>query len=159
MALPLLGLAFAAAERLKDRERTLRSLSGLFLRMGAASRRRRETLPAMLGRLCEECAVSGFLPDVLALFRENGDLAAAWRAAAEKPALARVLRPEEREELRAFSAAFGEASASDFCASCAAAAAAFSDLAADANAQRIRQTRLWLGLGAFGALLTVIVLV
>ena len=132
--------------------------AALFSRMGARARLRCETLPEMLERIGGELSGLRFLPDVLRAFRAGGDLQAAWEAALAEPALGSVLRPEEEEALLAFPAVLRNASAAAFEEACRNAAASFAAFAAAAGAERARQTRLWTGLGAFGALLTVIVL-
>lgn len=157
LALPLLGVARSRSAQLKKRERLLRELAAFFGRMGALAGRRRKPLPELLSQLKEEFPGLGFLPEVLCSLRDGGEFSAAWQSAAGAHAPG-LLRGEEAELLRSFPAAALGPTAAGFESACGEAAAAFAGYAAAAGAERIRQTRLWMGLGAFGALLTVIVL-
>ena len=153
-----MGLAISRAEQLKNRERALRSLAALFTRLSALCRWRQAPLPELLQQIAAESADPGFASELLDGFREGGDLSAAWIGAAGSPRRKGLLRAEEIDVLRAFPAVLQSASASEVIGCADAAATEFADFAREAAAERMRQTRLWLGLGAFGALLTVIVL-
>lgn len=110
-------------------------------------------------RLAGEYPALAFLPDVLAALAAGAGLPAAWEQAARSPAVTGLLLPVETDTLLAFAAAVSGASSGTLEEACREAAVAFAGFARAAGAERIRQTRLWMGLGAFGALLTVIVLV
>ena len=159
LALPLLGLARRKSAQLKRRERLLCAFASFFGRLGALSRWRQETLPALLERLAGEFPDLAFVPDVLAALGSGSGLPAAWGRAARSPAITELLLPAETDVLLAFAAAVSGAAAGTLEEACREASGAFAGFARAAGAERIRQTRLWMGLGAFGALLTVIVLV
>ena len=93
---------------------------------------------------------------VLEAFDGCGDLAFAWKLAAEQtPAL---LRPAEKTALLAFLPVFESAASSVFTEKCALAADRFSAFAENARSERLRQTRLTMSLGVFGAALLMILL-
>ena len=133
--------------------------AGLFHELASRAHWRREPLPETLEKIAEENAACRFLSELLNAFRETRDLASAWLRAVASPAVLRLLHPAEAEVLRAFPSTFQCASGVDFAEICLQSAAAFDGFAETAAAERVRQTRLWMGLGAFGALLTVIVLI
>ena len=149
-----MALALRRVEALRHREALLRSFGLFFRRLSELAAWRQTELPALIGQLAAETEAFSFPGAVLAAYRDSGDLEKAW--ALTVTAASSQLRTEETNVLRLFAPVFRSAAASVFCEKCALAAESFEGFAAEAQALRLRQTRLSLSFGAFGAALLLI---
>lgn len=120
---------------------------------------RRAEFPAIIRELAARAPAFFFPARLLETYGACGDLARAWGAAVWAASDTKLLNGRELDVLEAFAAVFACPEEAHVLPLCKKAEAAFHAFREEAAADRIRQTRLWLGLGALGAALIVIVLV